>query len=136
MNKDRPQIVVLFDGVCVLCNRTADFILRHDRDGAIKLGALQSPAGQERLRRAGLPTDYVESLVVIDGERVLTKSSAAIRIARELGFPWHLASALRCVPVFIRDAIYDWIAKNRYRWFGKRESCRLPTDSERDRFLS
>lgn len=128
-------VVVLFDGYCVLCNRFADFILRHDARKSFVLGALQSQSGQEWLKRAGMPSDFAESVVVIDGERAYTGATAALRIVRGLGFPWRLATVLSLVPPPLREAMYAWIARNRYSWFGKRASCRLPSESEQDRFL-
>ncbi len=127
--------VLLFDGVCNLCNSSVDFIIRHDPDGVVKFASLQSKEGRQLLDRAGLPADYDASLVLIEGSRFSTTSEAALRVARYLDAPWSWASVFRVVPTPIRDGVYRWISRNRYNWFGKRDTCRLPTPEERDRFL-
>ncbi len=127
--------VVLFDGVCNLCNGAVDFILRHDRSGDLLLASLQSDEAGPLLAQADLPPDYLDSLVLVEGNRWYTRSDAALEIARRMGGAWKLAVAFKILPRFLRDGIYDWIARNRYRWFGKRDSCRVPTEAERRRFL-
>jgi predicted DCC family thiol-disulfide oxidoreductase YuxK len=128
-------VVVLFDGVCTLCNRTVDFVVRHDRARQFRYGSLQSSAARTLLEKFNLPTDSLESIVVIDRERVYTKSAAALRIARELDKPWRFLTVLRIVPSGLRDRLYDWIARHRYSWFGKKDTCRIPTDAEKELFL-
>ena len=136
MNPARGSVVILFDGVCNFCNGFANFILRRDRRGVFRLGTLQSPAGQALLKQASLPSDFLDSVVVIEGDHAYTKSAAALRIARDLPFPWYLANAFGVVPRIARDPIYTWIARNRYRWFGKRDTCRVPTKDEQSRFIT
>ncbi|NNE34797.1 MAG: thiol-disulfide oxidoreductase DCC family protein [Rhodothermales bacterium] len=132
---DLTAPILLFDGVCNLCNRTVDFIVRHDTDGIVKFASLQSETGRALLDRAGLPGDYDASLVLVEDGRYTTESTAALRVARYLEAPWSWAHVLRIVPTFARDAVYRWISRNRYAWFGKRDTCRIPTAEERSRFL-
>jgi predicted DCC family thiol-disulfide oxidoreductase YuxK len=132
--------VLLFDGVCTLCNAAVDFVLRHDRVGAVRFASLQSEVGVQILAEAGLPRGFTDSLVLWERvgagrPRVLLKSEAAIRLAELMGGPWRAASCLRAVPLPLRDRVYDYVAANRYRWFGQREMCRMPTPEERGRLL-
>ena len=127
--------IVLFDGVCNLCNWTVQFILRRDRRERFLFAPLQSEKGKELLQRHRLPPDQLDSIVLVESGRAFTSSSAALRIARGLPGLWPLLYAFIAVPRFIRDPVYGWIARNRYRWFGRRESCRIPRPEERSRFL-
>lgn len=126
--------VVLFDGECNLCDATVDRLLRLDRRRRLRFGALQSERGRELLERHGGSAD-MESIVYLRDGELLERSSAALHIARDLGGIPTLAFALVVVPPFIRDRVYDWVARNRYRWFGRRDTCRVPTPGERARFL-
>jgi predicted DCC family thiol-disulfide oxidoreductase YuxK len=131
-----PYAIVLFDGVCGLCNRSIDFLLRHDRHGALRFAPLQSQAGQALLRQHGLNPAEFSSVVVIDGSQVHRRSDAALHALSRLGAFWGaIAIVARVLPRSGRDAIYDWVAKNRYRWFGRQSSCRIPAPDERQRFL-
>ena len=128
--------MVLFDGLCGLCNHWVDFILARDRAGTFRFAALQSAAGRALLERHGLPADYAESVLLVHDDRVAHRSEAVLRILRALGAPWAgLALALTLVPRGLRDRVYDVIAKRRTRWFGRRAACRLPAPHERARFL-
>lgn len=127
--------ILLFDGVCNLCNSSVDFIVRRDPKGLVKFASLQSRTGRQLLRMAGLPTDYDASLVLVEGDRFSTSSDAALGVARYLTAPWSWAAIFRVVPRSIRDAVYRWISRNRYNWFGKRDTCRIPTPDERERFI-
>ena len=127
--------VVLFDGVCNLCNDAVDFVVRHDPERRFKLASLQSDAGQALLARYGLAEDPPDSIVLVERGRVYLRSTAALRIAAGLDGALPLLQAFLAVPPRLRDAVYRYIAENRYRWFGKRETCRLPTPEERARFL-
>jgi predicted DCC family thiol-disulfide oxidoreductase YuxK len=126
--------VVLFDGVCNLCNAWVRFVVERDRAGRFQFAPLQSAAAARLL--GGRATSALDSLVLVTDGRILTRSSAAIEIARGLGFPWHLAAALLVVPRPVRDAVYDFIARRRYRWFGKRDVCMIPGPEHQGRFLS
>ena len=123
--------IVLFDGVCNLCNGTVDFMLRRDRRGRFRYASLQGGTA------AGLVADAAElgSVALWENGRMYRRSEAGLRMIEGLGGGWRLLAVLRLVPRPVRDGVYDWIARNRYRWFGKRESCRMPTDAERGRFL-
>lgn len=125
--------ILLFDGHCGLCNGCVNFVLRRDGKARFRFAALQSPAGL-RLRKAAAIPGSVDSIVLCENGRVWVRSSAALRIARDLGPPWSLLWAFMVVPRFIRDAVYDIIAANRLAWFG-RDQCRVPKEAERGRFL-
>lgn len=130
---DRP--IVIFDGLCVLCSRFVTFVLRQDKKRVFRLLAAQSPLGEALYRHYGLRApDYETYLLLIDG-RVLEKSDAALRIARLLGSPWSMAGVLSNVPRAWRDASYDFVARNRLRWFGARQSCYAPAPADAERFL-
>ncbi len=129
------QSIVLFDGVCNLCNSSVRWIIARDRQEVHRFASLQSEAGRRALREAGAPEALPDSIVLIDQVGVHTRSTAALRIARRLGFPWRLAVVGWVIPRFLRDWLYDFIARNRYAWFGRRESCMLPTPDLRRRFL-
>jgi predicted DCC family thiol-disulfide oxidoreductase YuxK len=128
--------IVLFDGVCQFCDAGVNFIIDHDATGRIRFAALQSEAGQRLLRQFGLKTTDFDTMVLIEGARCYTRSTAALRIAAYLdGWRWRLVAALQLVPAFLRDFAYDLFAANRYRWFGKLDACRMPTPEVRRRFL-
>ena len=128
--------VVLFDGVCNLCNGAVNFIIDRDSQGRFRFASRQSAAGQELLRAHGLPPARMDSLICIAGGRAHLKSSALIAIARGLGGWWALPGrAGSLLPRFLRDWFYDRVAANRYRWFGRREVCRVPDAGLLGRFL-
>ena len=127
--------VVLFDGVCNLCNASVRAILARDRKGIFRLASLQSQAARRVFAEAGAPVPAVDSVVLVEGGTVYTRSDVVIRVASRLGFPWSMAGVLRIVPRGLRDAVYDWIARNRYRWFGRKDACPVPTPEQRARFL-
>ena len=128
--------VVLFDGECNLCNHSVQFILRRDPARRFHFAALQSAAAQSLLRQSGqAPTLLPNSVVLVEQAKVYTKSAAALRIARRLRGLWPLAAVFLLVPAFLRDGVYDLIARHRYRLFGKREACMLPSPELRGRFL-
>jgi predicted DCC family thiol-disulfide oxidoreductase YuxK len=131
-----PHVIVLFDGVCGLCNWSIDFLIRRDRHGAFRFAPLQSRIAQTLLHQHDLEAAEFSSVVVIDGARVYRRSDAALHALGRLGKGWRvLAVIARLLPRPLRDAVYDWVAVNRYRWFGQRASCRIPTPQERERFL-
>ncbi len=127
--------MVLFDGWCNLCNGWVEFVLRIDKEGVVRFSPLQSEAGRTLLEGAGLPTDTGDTVVLIDGSSAWTESGAALRVARLLPWPYRLLYALVVLPRPIRDAVYRLVARNRYRWFGRRTECRVPSPEERERFL-
>ncbi len=127
--------VLLFDGVCNLCNNTVQFVIRHDPAGTVHFAALQSQIGQQLQQQHQLDPQRLDSLIFVDGGRAYTHSDAALRLARYLQRPWSFARVGLLVPRPIRNLVYRWIARNRYRWFGQTESCMLPTPQLRQRFL-
>jgi predicted DCC family thiol-disulfide oxidoreductase YuxK len=128
---DADQSIVLFDGVCNLCNGFVQFILPRDPAGRFRFASLQSDSAR-RLLKGDAP---VETVVLIEEGKTFVKSTAALRIARRLQFPWPAVYAFIVVPRGLRDILYDWVARHRYRWFGKRDACMLPTPQWRGRFL-
>jgi predicted DCC family thiol-disulfide oxidoreductase YuxK len=127
--------IVLFDGVCNLCNRAVQFIIRHDKKKKFLFASLQGKHGQELLKRFDLPTQQLNSFVLVDGDKVYTRSAGALRVLKLLGGGRSLLYGLIIIPPFIRNAIYNYIARNRYKWFGKKEECWVPTAELRERFL-
>ena len=138
---DSAHPIILFDGVCNLCNGFVQFIIRHDQRGSFRFAALQSTAGQAVLAAHGIANSAAdallgpESVVLLLNGQVYTHSTAVLRIAGELGGVWRLAAAGWLLPRAWRDALYRWVGRNRYRWFGRRESCMVPTTELRGRFL-
>lgn len=135
MANQTGTILVLFDGVCNLCNGSVRFLLRRDRRGRFRFAALQSAAGQAALRRHSLSSTQLTTIVAIENGRAWTESAAALLLARRLPWPWPLLAAFTLVPRPLRDALYAWVSRHRYRWFGRRESCMLPSPELADRFL-
>lgn len=131
------KMVVLFDGVCNLCNRSVQFIIRHDRHNRFLFAALQSDAGRALLQQFQLPADAVpESIILVTENKLYRYSDAVLHIARNLGGLWPLAYSGIIWPRFIRDRIYKFIARNRYRWFGRQDACMLPTAALKAKFLA
>lgn len=128
-----PDRIVFFDGVCGLCNRFVDRVLRMDRRGGLRFAPLQGTTAATLLP-AGTAAG-MDTVVYLREGRVLQRSEAALRILMDLGGWRRMYGALFAVPRFLRDAVYEWVARNRYRWFGRREACRLPSAGERERFL-
>jgi predicted DCC family thiol-disulfide oxidoreductase YuxK len=129
------QAIVLFDGVCNLCDASVRFIADRDPRGRFHFAALQSAVGERLLAERGLEPGQVEGVVLIEGDSVHQRSDAALRIAARLSGAWPLLSLLRVLPRFLRNGVYDRIASRRYRWFGRRDECTIPTRELRRRFL-
>jgi predicted DCC family thiol-disulfide oxidoreductase YuxK len=130
-----PHPVILFDGVCNLCNRSVQFIIKRDKKKQFLFASLQGKTGGELLKKFDLPANVFNSFILIEGENIYSRSTAALRIAKQLGGGWKLLYGFMILPRFIRDAIYNLIAKNRYKWFGKRDECMIPTPELKERFL-
>lgn len=128
--------ILLFDGVCNLCNGVVQFVIRHDEVGKFRFAALQADAGQALLRRFGLSTTRFDSFVYVKDGQFYTESTAALWVARDMGGAWSLLWGLMVFPRFIRDAVYRLVARNRYRVFGKQDACMIPTPELKARFLS
>lgn len=132
----KPNAIILFDGICNLCNGAVQFIIRHDPEGYYSFAALQSDFAKNLLEKLSYKGAYNSSIIFVDGDKVYTQSTAVLKISRQLSGGWKLARILLIIPRFIRDGVYHFIARNRYRWFGKRESCMLPTPELQQRFLA
>ena len=128
--------IILFDGVCTLCNRSVQFILARDPEKQFRFAALQSPIGMRLVQASGGDAQNLNSVVLITEGTVYTKSDAALQIAAKLSGPWPLLKIFFLVPRALRNWVYDLVAKNRYRWFGKSSACMIPSPEERSRFLS
>lgn len=126
--------IVLFDGVCNLCNGYIRFIIDRDPQSRFRFAALQSETGKELTLKYSLPGDG-RTVILIEGGRVYLRSAAVLRVLRRLTGVWPCFYAFIVVPPFLRNAVYDLVARNRYRWFGKRDVCRMPTASDEERFL-
>ena len=129
------QDILLFDGVCNLCNSSVNFIIDRDPKEQFKFAALQSDFGQKKLAELGFNQSEFDSLVLLSEDKVHKKSTVALRIARRLNGLYPLLYVFMIIPPFIRHGIYDIIAKNRYKWFGKQDSCRIPTPDLKARFV-
>lgn len=128
--------IVLYDGVCGLCDRSVQLILRNDRRGRFRFAPLQSEPGAALLEKHGLPAGALDSIVLVQGGRAWRKSAAALRIARRMDAPWPLLWPLLIVPRPVADLFYDLVAKNRYRIFGTLDACMVPPPEVRARFLA
>jgi len=127
--------IVLFDGVCNLCSKSVQFILKRDKKNQFLFGSLQGAYGQEMLKKYQLPESEFNSFMLIEGDKLYTKSSGALRMLKHLGGWWRLLYVFIIVPKFIRDGIYNWVSKNRYKWYGKMNECWLPRPEWKARFL-
>jgi len=132
MKQQNP--IIIFDGECNLCNGTVDFLLKRDSKKQFRFASIQSEAAQLLFRKFQIPSE-VDSVILIKSNKVYFESDAAIEIAGMLPFPWKMGTIFRIIPKKIRDNIYRRIAKNRYRWFGKRDTCRIPAPSEKESFI-
>ena len=135
MNKQLTHSIILFDGVCNLCNGAVNFVIKRDTGNVFKFTPLQEKQGVLLLKMHAVDTQKLDSIVLIENGNVYIKSSAALRIARKMSNLWPLFFVLLIIPSFIRDGVYDFIAKNRYKWFGKKEQCMIPTPGLREKFL-
>lgn len=127
--------IILFDGVCNLCNASVQFIISRDPKAVFKFTSLQSELGQALLKKHNISSENLYSVIVIQDNHVYDRSRAALEIAKQLNGLWPLFYSLIVIPPFIRNFIYDWISKNRYRWFGVRQECMMPTPEMKARFL-
>lgn len=128
--------VILFDGVCNLCNSSVQFVIKRDKNGTFRFAALQSEAANQLLKNFQHQKMDLTTIILVQGNQLWTKSDAALRIAKKLSGAWPLLYAFIVVPRFLRNAVYDWIARNRYQWFGKKDECMIPTPELRQRFLA
>ncbi|MEO1033683.1 MAG: DCC1-like thiol-disulfide oxidoreductase family protein [Bacteroidota bacterium] len=128
--------IILFDGVCNLCNTTIQYVIKYDTYDRFRFAHLQSDVGKKLLGNNKVDTTKTDSIVLINKGGVYLKSTAALKIASQLGFPRNILAIFLIVPAFIRHRIYDFVANNRYKWYGKQESCMMPTPELKKKFLS
>jgi predicted DCC family thiol-disulfide oxidoreductase YuxK len=131
----RNNAIVLFDGVCNLCNESVQFIIKRDPRGYFQFAPIQSERGRRLLEMYGLQLEVMDTFVLVEGSTCRTRSDAAIRIAKHLSGFWSILSAFSIIPRPIRDQCYSLLARNRYRWFGKRQTCMIPSTQLANRFL-
>ncbi len=132
---DSLKPVILFDGVCNLCNSSVLFVIKHDRAARFSFATLQSTFGQRQRKKFNLPLNNLDTLLLVKDGRLLIRSAAALEIAKNLDGLWPGFYVFKIIPTFLRDGVYDFVAKKRYEWFGKRESCMIPTPELRSRFI-
>lgn len=131
---DTSKPIIFFDGVCNLCNSSVQFVIKRDKEGTFRFASLQSGAGQEALQQFHLSQNDFNSFLLYEQGKLYTRSTAALRVLSQLkGWKW--AGAFKYVPPFIRNAVYNLIARNRYKWFGKKDECMIPTPELKSRFL-
>ena len=136
INLPKGKKIILFDGVCNLCNSAVQFIIKHDKKDLFRFVALQSDLGQEIIRHIGIDTKNTDSIVLYEpGIAYYYKSEAALEIAKHLDSFYSFLSIFKIFPTAFSDSVYDYIAKNRYKWYGKKESCMIPTDELKSKFL-
>ncbi len=128
--------ILLFDGVCNLCSSSVQFVIERDPEAKVRFASLQSEFASRTFAELNIPGDYLDSIVLLEQGKVYYKSAAALRLCRYLNGGWPLLRVLLIVPGPLRDVVYDWVARNRYRWFGKKETCWVPTPELRQRFIA
>jgi predicted DCC family thiol-disulfide oxidoreductase YuxK len=132
---DTTKPIIFFDGVCNLCNSSVQFVIKKDKEARFRFASLQSQAGQEILQQYNLSQNDFSSFILFEGGKLYTRSTAALRVFSRLrGWKW--SRIFHWVPRFVRDGVYNVVARNRYKWFGKRDSCMLPTPELASRFLN
>ncbi|AZQ44402.1 thiol-disulfide oxidoreductase DCC family protein [Nonlabens ponticola] len=127
--------IVLFDGVCNLCNKAVTFIIERDKKNVFNFGALQNEKGKALLNKYDIDPEETDSIILIKNDKAYIKSTAALHIAKNLSGGWPLLYTFIILPKFIRDSIYDWVARNRYGWFGKKDNCMIPNADLRSKFI-
>jgi predicted DCC family thiol-disulfide oxidoreductase YuxK len=135
MTKDTTEKIVFFDGVCNFCNYWVNFAIKRDKKNKLRFAPLQGETAKSVLPKHKINTTVLSTVVFVENGKVYTQSSAALRICKHLNGVWKIFYGLMIIPKFLRDAAYNFIAKNRYRWFGKKEACMIPTPEMRERFL-
>lgn len=133
---EKNKQLILFDGVCNLCDASVQYVIKHDKNDLFRYTTLQGEVGQAIIKKYGVDTDKMDSILLYSPENGISyKSTAALKIASKLGFPRHLMVVFLIVPAFIRNWVYDFIAHNRYKWYGKKEECMIPTKELKSKFL-
>ena len=133
---EKDKQLILFDGICNLCNSSVQFVIKHDKKNHFLFAPLQGEIGKQIIKLYKIDTSTIDSIILYIPEKgIFSKSTAALKISSKLSFPINLASIFLIIPVFIRNWVYDFIAKNRYKWFGKKESCMIPSTELKNKFL-
>lgn len=127
--------IVLFDGICNLCNTSVTFVIQRDKKDLFRFAALQDPIGQQLIEKYQIDSSKTDSIILIEDDKAYVKSTAALKVARHLGGAYPLLYGFMIVPNFIRNWVYDYVAKNRYKWYGKKDSCMIPTPELKSKFL-
>lgn len=136
LNIPKHKKLILFDGVCNLCNSSVLYVIKRDKKNAFMFAPLQSDAGKQIIEKFSIDTNQVDSIILYNPEKgVHYKSTAALKVASQLGFPTNLLAIFLFIPNFIRNWVYDFIAENRYNWYGKKETCMIPTPELKSKFL-
>lgn len=128
--------LILFDGVCNLCNTSIQYVIKHDKHNVFMFAPLQGKSGQKIIKDFNIDTSKTDSIILYNEKKGISyKSTAALKIATKLGFPQNVLGVFLIVPVFIRNLVYDFIARNRYKWYGKKDACMIPTSELKSKFL-
>jgi len=128
--------IILFDGVCNLCDSAVQYVIKHDKKDIFRFAALESEIGQKIIKHIGIDTKNIDSIILYEpGIAYYYKSSAAIEIAKGFGGIFHLGTMFKIIPTALRNMVYDYIARNRYKWYGKKESCMIPKPELKQKFL-
>ncbi len=135
MNLKKKHKIILFDGVCNLCNSTVQRVIKNDKNDVFRFTALQSAVGMVMVTEHRIDTARTDSIILVNGDTVSVKSTAALKIAKELSGAYPLLYGFMIVPAVIRNWIYDFIARNRYKWYGRQENCMIPTPELKKKFL-
>jgi predicted DCC family thiol-disulfide oxidoreductase YuxK len=131
-----PHPVILFDGVCNLCNKTVQFVIKHDKDRLYRFASFQSNFGREVLQYFNIKESKFETFILLENGKMYDRSSGALRVTKKLKGGWKMLYGFMFVPKFMRDAVYNVVARNRYKWFGKEESCWVPTPELKELFYN
>ncbi len=134
VESNNTKSLILFDGMCNFCNTSVNNIIKYDKKNVFKFAAIQSDAGKKLLTEHSMDTLKIDSILLIENNTVFTKSTAVLKIAKQLSGRYKLCYAFIIIPTFMRDVVYDLIARNRYKWFGKKESCMIPSIEVREKF--
>jgi predicted DCC family thiol-disulfide oxidoreductase YuxK len=127
--------ILLFDGACNLCNKSVQFIIKRDKKARVKFASLQSEVGKQIMLQFNIPTEYIDSIILFEFGKVYYKSSAALRLCKKMDGLWPFMYIFMLVPKFLRNTVYDYIARNRIKWFGKTDTCWVMTPELKNRFL-
>ncbi len=132
----KDKKLILFDGVCNLCNSSVQYVIKNDKKNRFMFTALQSETGEKIIKHFNIDTSKVDSILLFTPEKgIVFKSTAALKVASQLGFPTNILSVFLIIPPFISNWVYDFIAKNRYKWYGKKDACMIPTPELKSKFL-